>query len=100
MEEGMTQVVYDVIVLGGGAGGVPAAVRAAQLGGKVAVIEYDNLGGLCMNQGCVPFGHMMAASKILGSLSLGREMGLDFPSISKNYSALTKRQNELIAFMR
>jgi len=54
MEEGMTQVIYDVIVLGGGAGGVPAAIRAAQLGGKVAIIEHGNLGGLCMNRGCVP----------------------------------------------
>ena len=96
----MTQVVYDVIVLGGGAGGVPAAIRAAQLGGRVAIIEHNNLGGLCMNQGCVPFGHMMAASKILGSLSLGKEMGLDFSPVSKDYTTLIKRQNELIAFMR
>jgi dihydrolipoamide dehydrogenase len=100
MEEGMTQVVYDVIVLGGGAGGVPAAIRAAQLGGRVAVIEHDNLGGLCMNQGCVPFGHMMVASKILGSLSLGKEMGLNFSPVSKDYGSLIKRQNELIAFMQ
>ena len=100
MEEGMTKEVYDVIVLGGGAGGVPAAIRAAQLGGKVAIIEHGNLGGFCMNQGCVPFGHMMAASKILGSLSLGKEMGLDIPSVSRDYGALIKRQNELTAFMR
>lgn len=100
MEEGMTQVIYDVIVLGGGAGGVPAAIRAAQLGGKVAIIEHGNLGGLCMNRGCVPFGHMMVASKILGSISLGKEMGLDFSPVSKDYTSLIKRQNELIAFMR
>jgi dihydrolipoamide dehydrogenase len=100
MEEGMTKEVYDVIVLGGGAGGVPAAIRAAQLGGKVAIIEHGNLGGFCMNQGCVPFGHMMAASGILGSLSLAKEMGLHIPPVSRDYGALIKRQNELIAFMR
>ena len=61
---------YDVIVIGGGAGGVAAAIRAAQLGGKVAVVEGNKLGGLCMNSGCVPFGHMMVASHILGDLSL------------------------------
>ena len=55
----------DVIVIGGGAGGVPAAVRAAQLGGNVAIVERDDLGGLCMNRGCIPFGHMMVAANIL-----------------------------------
>ena len=96
----MTENTYDVIVLGGGAGGVPAAVRAAQLGARVAVIENNLLGGLCMNRGCVPFGHMMVASSILGSLSLGKDMGLDFSGVSRDYTALLKRQNELIAFMR
>jgi cation diffusion facilitator CzcD-associated flavoprotein CzcO len=45
---------YDVIVVGGGAGGVAAALRAAQLEGKVALVEEKQLGGLCMNRGCVP----------------------------------------------
>ena len=74
----MSEASYDVIVLGGGAGGVPASIRAAQLGGRVAIVESDQLGGLCMNKACVPFGHMMAASNILGSLALGKEMGLHF----------------------
>lgn len=91
---------YDVVVLGAGAGGVPAAIRAAQLGGRVAVIESGNPGGLCMNKGCIPFGHMMEASNILGYLSLGKDMGLGFPEISRDYAALLKRQNELISFMR
>jgi len=96
----MTEEIYDVIVLGGGAGGAPAAIRAAQLGGKVAVVECENFGGQCMNRGCIPFGHMMVASNILGGLSLGKEMGLHFSGISKDYATLIKRQNELIDFMR
>ncbi|MFH1931774.1 MAG: NAD(P)/FAD-dependent oxidoreductase [Pseudomonadota bacterium] len=96
----MNEKIYDVIVLGGGAGGVPAAIRAAQLGGKVALIEENLLGGLCMNRGCIPFGHMMVASSILGSISLGKEMGLTFSGISKDYTALINRQNEMIEFMR
>jgi len=96
----MTEEIYDIIVLGGGAGGVPAAIRAAQLGGKVAVIESKDFGGQCMNRGCIPFGHMMVASNIVGSLSLGKDMGLQFNEVSKDYSALVKRQNELIVFMR
>lgn len=96
----MTERIYDLIVLGGGAGGVPAAIRAAQLGGKVGLIEREHLGGFCMNRGCVPFGHMMAASRILGGISLGREMGLNLSVVSKDFPTLKKRQNELIAFMR
>jgi len=96
----MAESSYDVIVLGGGAGGVPASIRAAQLGGRVAIVESDQLGGLCMNRACVPFGHMMAASDILGSLALGKEMGLGIADVKKDFVALIKRQNELISFMR
>jgi len=53
-----------------------------------------------MNKGCIPFGHMMVASNILRSLSLGKEMGLTFNGISKDYTILKKRQDELISFMR
>jgi dihydrolipoamide dehydrogenase len=91
---------YDIIVLGGGAGGVPAAIRAAQLGGKVAIIESKDFGGQCMNRGCIPFGHMMVASNIVGSLSLGKDMGLTFQGVTIDYPTLSKRQDELIAFMR
>jgi dihydrolipoamide dehydrogenase len=91
---------FDVLVLGGGAGGVAAAIRAAQLGGKVAVVEDKFLGGLCMNRGCIPFGHMLAASHILGSLVLGKEMGIECSGAGINFTTLTKRQNELVTFMR
>jgi dihydrolipoamide dehydrogenase len=96
----MTEEIYDVIVLGAGAGGTPAAIRAAQLGGRVAIIECGSLGGFCVNRGCIPFGQMMVASNILGGISLGKAMGLDFSGISRDYPALIKRQNELIALMR
>ena len=96
----MNREAFDVIVIGGGAGGVPAAIRAVQLGGRVAVIEERLLGGLCMNRGCIPFGHMMVASHILGSLSLGKEMGIECPEVTKDYARLMKRQVELIEFMR
>jgi len=99
-KEKMSEQDYDVIVLGGGAGGVPAAIRAAQLGGRVAIIENRDFGGQCMNRGCIPFGHMMLASGILKSLSLGKEMGLDVPDVHSDYQTLIRRQDELIEFMR
>jgi dihydrolipoamide dehydrogenase len=91
---------YDVIVIGGGAGGVAAAIRAAQLGAKVAVVEENKLGGLCMNSGCVPFGHMMVASHILGDIALAKDMGIVCSSVSCDVSTLLNRQKDLIAFMQ
>jgi dihydrolipoamide dehydrogenase len=95
----MTEEIYDVVVLGGGAGGVPAAIRAAQLGGKVAIVEWRDFGGQCMNRGCIPFGHMMVAANIVRSLALGKEMGVNADMISTDFATLKKRQEELIAFM-
>jgi len=91
---------YDVIVIGGGAGGAAAAIRAAQLGGKVAVVEENFLGGLCMNRGCVPYGHMLTAAHILGSLTLGKDMGIECSGPKLNFAVLMRRQNELVTFMR
>ncbi len=96
----MSQEIFDVVVLGGGAGGIPAAIRSAQLGGKVAVVESGDLGGHCMNRGCIPFGHMMRASRILKNLALGRDMGLNAPDPPLDYASLIRRQEDLIAFMR
>jgi len=90
----------DVIVIGGGAGGVPAAIRAAQLGADVAIVEAKEFGGLCMNRGCVPFQHMMLASDVLGAVSFGKKLGLGFDGITRDYAELKKRQDELINFMR
>jgi len=91
---------FDVIVIGGGPGGIAAAIRAAQLGGRVALIEQEDLGGLCMNRGCIPLCHMMVASSILGHIALGKEMGLMSQGLEKDYSLLIKRQQALIEFMR
>lgn len=96
MESGMV----DLVVIGGGAGGVPAAIRAAQLGGRVSIVEARDLGGQCMNRGCVPFAHMMEASGILGAVRLGKEMGICFSETSLDYAALMDRQSKLIDFMR
>jgi dihydrolipoamide dehydrogenase len=79
---------------------VPAAIRAAQLGGRVSIIEAGDLGGQCMNRGCIPFGQMMEAAGILGLLKLGREMGISVSEVSRDYGALLERQSKLIDFMR
>jgi len=92
---------HDLIVVGGGAGGTATALRAAQLGGKVALIEKNHLGGFCMNRGCIPFSHMAIASDYLHKIStLAREMGIEAGSPKLNLSVLNRRQDELIKGMR
>lgn len=90
----------DVLVVGGGAGGVTAAVRASQLGGAVALVEEDILGGLCMNGACVPFRHRMLASDALGYASFAQRLGISFNGVLRDYTALRKRDEELLGFMR
>jgi dihydrolipoamide dehydrogenase len=91
---------FDVLVLGGGAGGVAAAVRAAQLGGHVAVVEPRYLGGLCVNRGCIPFGYTLAATQILGDLVLGKELGIHCSGREMDYATHAKNRAELISFLR
>jgi dihydrolipoamide dehydrogenase len=55
---------YDVVVLGSGTGGYPAAIRAAQLGFKVAIIEKENLGGVCLNWGCIPTKALLKSAQV------------------------------------
>jgi dihydrolipoamide dehydrogenase len=91
---------YDVVVLGGGAGGVPAAIRSSQLGGRVAIVEAGELGGLCMNRGCIPLGHMMKVAQLVKDFDLGKLTGLDVANIRIDYPALVRRRDDLIGFMR
>jgi heterodisulfide reductase subunit A-like polyferredoxin len=57
---------YDVIVLGSGPGGYPAAIRASQLGFSVAIIEKESLGGICLNWGCIPTKALLKSAQVYG----------------------------------
>ena len=91
---------FDVLVLGGGAGGVAAAVRAAQLGGHVAVVEPRYLGGFCVNRGCIPFGYTLAATRIRGNLVFGKDLGIRCSRFELNSETHAKKRTELISFLR
>ncbi|MCP4169041.1 MAG: dihydrolipoyl dehydrogenase [Chloroflexi bacterium] len=86
---------YDVIILGGGPGGYVAAIRAAQLGLKTAVIEKENLGGVCLNWGCIPSKALIRNAEIIGILGRGREFGFNFENLTVDYGVAVKRSRQV-----
>ena len=67
---------YDIVIVGGGPGGYVAAIKAAHLGAKVALIEKERLGGLCLNWGCIPTKTMLRSAKLYQDILRAEEFGL------------------------
>lgn len=87
---------YDVIVLGGGPGGYVAAIRAAQLGQKVAVIEREALGGVCLNWGCIPTKSLLRNAELASILTgEAKEFGFSFDNLKLDYAVAHKRSRQV-----
>ena len=82
---------YDIIVLGGGPGGYVAAIRAAQLGLKAAVVEREHLGGICLNWGCIPTKALLRTSEIKHLIDNAEEFGLSVGSVSFDIKKIVER---------
>jgi dihydrolipoamide dehydrogenase len=82
---------YDLIVLGSGPGGYVAAIRAAQLGQKVAIVERENLGGICLNWGCIPTKALLRSAEIFHYMQHAGDYGLIATGISADINAVVKR---------
>ena len=82
---------YDLVVLGSGPGGYIAAIRAAQLGLKVAIVERENLGGICLNWGCIPTKALLRSAEIYHYMQHAGDYGLTAASISADIDAVVKR---------
>ncbi len=91
---------YDVVVIGGGPGGYVAAIRAAQLGGKVLIVEKDKLGGVCLNRGCIPTKTLLKSAEKWQELKNCHEFGLQAENIGFDFSAITERKNEVVNKLR
>jgi dihydrolipoamide dehydrogenase len=87
---------YDVIVIGAGPGGYPAAIRAAQLGKKTAIIEKEAYGGTCLNWGCIPTKTLIASAERYHQAIHGRELGIGTGRISFDYGAMAQRKCEVV----
>lgn len=86
---------FDVIVIGAGPGGYVAAIRAAQLGLKVAIVERDKMGGICLNWGCIPTKAMLRSAEILRQMQSAKEFGLKADNIGYDLDAVVARSRSV-----
>ena len=82
---------FDVIVLGSGPGGYVTAIRASQLGFKTAIIEKENLGGVCLNWGCIPTKALLKSAQVFDYLKHAGDYGLKVEGFDKDFDAVVKR---------
>jgi len=82
---------FDVVVIGSGPGGYVAAIRAAQLGQKVAIIERENLGGICLNWGCIPTKALLRSAEVFHLMHRAKEFGLSVTGASFDLDAVVAR---------
>ncbi len=86
---------YDIIIIGSGPGGYVTAIRASQLGFKVAVVERENLGGICLNWGCIPTKALLKSAQVYDYLKHVDEYGLKAEAIDKDFEAVIKRSRNV-----
>ncbi|GGG68464.1 dihydrolipoyl dehydrogenase [Salipiger pallidus] len=90
---------FDLIVIGAGPGGYVAAIRAAQLGLKVACVERENLGGVCLNWGCIPTKALLRSAEVYHQIHRVKEFGLSVEGASFDLDAIVKRSRGVAAQM-
>ncbi len=93
----MTETSFDIVVIGAGPGGYVAAIRAAQLGLKVAVVEREHLGGICLNWGCIPTKALLRSAEVLRLAQHAEAFGVEVPKVSFNLAQMVKRSRAISA---
>ncbi|MBN8693440.1 MAG: dihydrolipoyl dehydrogenase [Bacteroidetes bacterium] len=86
---------YDVIVIGSGPGGYVTAIRASQLGFKTAIIEKENLGGICLNWGCIPTKALLKSAQVFEYLNHAKDYGISADNIKADFGAVIKRSRDV-----
>jgi len=93
----MTESLYDVTIIGAGPGGYVAAIRAAQLGLRVALVEKEHLGGVCLNWGCIPTKALLRNAEVISLLRRGKEFGFTVTGFEADYGAAVDRSRKVAA---
>src|SRR5881227_2544224 len=87
---------YDCIVIGSGPGGYVAAIRAAQLGMKTAVVEKDTVGGRCLNYACIPAKAVLRVADILSEVDEAADFGIDVAGRTVDFARVSERRKKVI----
>lgn len=82
---------YDVIVIGSGPGGYPAAIRSSQLGKKVAIVEKESLGGICLNWGCIPTKALLKSAQVYDYAKHASDYGIKLDNLSHDFTGVVSR---------
>src|ERR1700755_3455983 len=96
---------YDVVVIGSGPGGYVAAIRAAQLGFKTAIIEKESLGGICLNWGCIPTKALLKSAQVYEYIKHAKDFGFDasgtpdFPAVIKRSRGVADKMSRGVQFL-
>jgi len=90
---------YDIIVLGSGPGGYVTAIRASQLGFKVAIVEKESLGGICLNWGCIPTKALLKSAQVFDYLKHAADYGLTINEFDKDFGAVIARSRNVAGDM-
>ncbi len=87
---------YDVIVIGSGPGGYVAAIRGAQLGGKIAVVEADKVGGTCLNRGCIPTKALVRSAEVYLTAKRASEFGVEVGEVKFDLARAMERKSQVV----
>src|SRR6188472_1892544 len=90
---------YDLIIIGAGPGGYTAAIRAAQLGLKTAVVEREHMAGICSNWGCIPTKALLRTAEVYGHMEHAKNYGLSAGNYSFDLPAIVQRSRGIAAQM-
>lgn len=91
---------FDVVVIGAGPGGYPAAIRAAQLGARVAIVEREQLGGTCLNWGCIPTKALIGAADTFARIRHAEAFGITVKGASVDYGRLIGHKDKIVSQLR
>ena len=91
---------YDVVIIGGGPGGYVAAIRAAQLGAKCAVVEREFVGGTCLNWGCIPTKTLIKSGRVANLVRRAGEFGVSVGDVGIDYAAMAARKDKIVSILR
>ncbi len=88
---------FDIVVIGAGPGGYVAAIRASQLGKRVAIVEREHLGGVCLNWGCIPTKALLRSAEVLNLINHASEFGIEVGSVKADLSKMVERSRKIAA---